>query len=186
MGLVLSLVFFVFTKNDAIKTIDDITDAVCPPGYKLEVHEGKAVILYKMEMSSQHIPEVTETIVVDKELHVKLYKRSIPIPLPEWFRKGGDCRVKRKSIIENFPAYITNYAEMDTPDIENIPGDIMDELQQLKYKKPADGHKFSPNMTRYALLLYYTSTQAYKMLVEIVFKQIRHFRGKRLLLFPWP
>ena len=34
-----------FKKNDAINTIDDITDAVCPPGYKLEVHEGKAAIL---------------------------------------------------------------------------------------------------------------------------------------------
>ena len=36
-----------------------------------------------------NIPEVTEHIVIDEHLHVKLYKKSIPIPLPEWFRKGG-------------------------------------------------------------------------------------------------
>ena len=95
-----------FLKNDEIKTLADLTDALCPPGYKLEVHEGKAAIYYKMELSEQNIPEVTETIVIDSKLHAKLYKRSMPIPLPQWFTKGGDCCVKRKSIIENFPAYV--------------------------------------------------------------------------------
>jgi hypothetical protein len=75
----------------------------------LELHDGKAVILYKMEYSVPNVPEVTETIVIDEKLHVKLYKKSIPIPLPEWFRKGGDCRVTCRSVLENFPSYIRNY-----------------------------------------------------------------------------
>ena len=155
-----------FRKDDMIKSLADITNSICPPGYKLEVHDGKAAILYKLETTVNNIPEVTETIVVDKDLHVKLYKKSIPIPLPEWFRKGGDCRVKCKSIIENFPNYIRNYGDIDIPDAKNIPGDIMEELQNLKYKKNTHGPKFSPKMMRYSLLLYYTSPQAYRMLLE--------------------
>jgi hypothetical protein len=119
-----------------------------------------------LEPTLNDIPQVTQTIVIDKELHVKLYKKSIPIPLPEWFRKGGDCRVKYKSIIENFPSYIGNYGDVDIPDPKNIPREILDELQNLKYKRNSDGPKFSPHMIRYALLLYYTSPQAYRMLLE--------------------
>ena len=156
-----------FQKGDTIQSLGDVTDSVCPAGYKMEMHDGKAAILYKLEMTENNIPEVTETIVIDQELHVKLYKRSIPIPLPQWFRKGSDCKVKHKSVIENFPNYIKNYGDVDVPDSRNIPSDIMDELQKLKYKKTVnDGPKYSPNMIRYALLMYYTSPQTYKMLLE--------------------
>ena len=125
-----------FRQNDVLKSLADITDAVCPTGYKREVHE-KAVILYKLERSenNHNIPGVTETIVIDEMLHVKLYKNSIPIPLPEWFRKGGDCRVKSKSILENFPTYIRNFGDVDLPDPKNIPREILDELQNLKLQK---------------------------------------------------
>ena len=46
-----------------------------------------------------------------------------------------------------------------------MPTDILDELNRLRYKKPDDGPKFSPNLMRYALLLYYTSPQGYRMLL---------------------
>ena len=97
-----------------MESLADISDAVCPTGYKREVHE-KAVILYKLEQTENNhsIPQVTETIVIDEMFHVKLYKTSIPIPLPEWFRKGGDCRVKSKSILENIPTYIRNFGDVD-------------------------------------------------------------------------
>ena len=55
---------------------------------------------------------------------------------------------------------------MDKPDEKNIPRDIMDELQRIKYRKPMNGPKFSARLLRYSLLLYYTSAQAYKMLLE--------------------
>jgi hypothetical protein len=35
-----------FKKDDSVKTLADITDSVCPPGYKREEHDG-ATILYK-------------------------------------------------------------------------------------------------------------------------------------------
>ena len=124
-----------FRMDDSIKNFSDINESLCPPGYKLEVHDGKAAILYKLEKTEHNIPEVTETIVIDHELHVKLYKRSIPIPLPQWFRKESDCRVKHKSAIENFPHYIKNYGDIDIPDSRNIPPEMMDGLHQLKYTR---------------------------------------------------
>ena len=132
--------------------MSDINDSICPTRYKLEVYEGKVPILYKLETTVNEIPQVTETIVIDKELHVKLYKNSVPIPLPEWFRKGGDFRVKHKSTIGNFQPYIKNYGNVDVSESKNIPREIKDELQNLKYKKSFDGPKFSPDMIRHALL----------------------------------
>ena len=83
------------------------------------------------------------------------------------FEKGGDCRLKHKSAIENFSNYIKNYGDIEIPDSRNIPSDIMDELQKLKYKKTvSNGPKYSPSMIRYSLLMYYTSPQTYKMLLE--------------------
>ena len=67
---------------------------------------------------------------------------------------------------ENFSAYIRHYATADTA--EDIPHDIMDELQNIKHKKPMDGPKLSPNLVRYALLLHNTTPQlqAYTMLLN--------------------
>jgi len=74
-----------FKQDHAISEFSDITDDLCPPGYTLERHERSA-IFYKLEMKD--VPKVTETIIIDDKLHVKLFKKSIPIPLPQWFRKG--------------------------------------------------------------------------------------------------
>ena len=70
------------------------------------------------------------------------------------------------SYIKNFPPYIRNFGDTDSPDPKNIPRDILDELQNLKFKKNSDGPRFSPALMRYSLLLYYTSPQAYRMLLE--------------------
>ena len=45
------------------------------------------------------------SIRVDKELHVRLFFKASPVPLPQWFRYGRDCRLIHKSMLENFPAY---------------------------------------------------------------------------------
>ena len=161
-----------FKREDEIKNFEEISDSICPTGYKLEIHNApsRKAIFYKMEMNSVGIPEVTQTIVIDEQLHVKLFKNSLPIPLPKWFTKGGDCRAKRKSIIQNFPTYINNFGSPDdevlSTDPKKMPGEILEELNQIRFKKPTDGPKFSPNLLRYALLLYYTSPQGYRLLLE--------------------
>ena len=62
-------------------------------------------------------------------------------------------------MLENFPNYITNFQEA-----KNIPSDILNELQEIRFKKSVDRPKYSVYLLRYALLLRYTSTQAYKHL----------------------
>ena len=42
------------------------------------------------------LPEVTECILIEKELHVKLFFKGLPVPLPELFRHGRDCRLTSK------------------------------------------------------------------------------------------
>ena len=73
-------------------------------------------------------PEITEVITVDKLLHVRLFSKSSSIPLPECFRKGSDCQLRRKSKLEHFPPHIKYYL-----DAKNIPSDILTELQEIRF-----------------------------------------------------
>ena len=101
------------------------------------------------------IPEVKGCIQVNSELHVKLFYKGCSVPLPQWFRQGQDCRLLRKSMLENFPIYLESYIENISP--------IFDELQkQMFTKKPV----YSAKIVRYALLLWYTSIQSYRMLLQ--------------------
>ena len=51
-----------------------------------------------------NVPEVTDCVRVDQDVHVKLFYKGSP--LRQWFHHGRDCRLTRKSIIQNFPTYI--------------------------------------------------------------------------------
>ena len=64
-------------------------------------------------------------------------------------------------MLENLPNYIRSLQKT-----KNIPSDILNDLQEIRFKKPVDRPKYSANLLRYALLLRYTSTQAYKLLLE--------------------
>ena len=73
------------------------------------------------------------------------------------------------SLLNFLPPYLKNFGDADeeiSTNPKKIPGDILDELNKLRYKKPDDGPKFSPNLLRYALLLYYSSPQGYRLLLE--------------------
>ena len=90
----------------------------------------------------------------NRKLHVHLFSSSSPLPLSEWYRKRSDCCMKRKSLLENFPRYIRNFK-----DNEKIPSRILDELHQIRFKKPTDKPKYYINLLHYAFLLRHTSTQ---------------------------
>ena len=137
-----------FDKNEKIKTFPELTDKLCPFGYKLDLDEEKAM-LYKTEYHvTLNIPKITVKITVDKFFHVNLFVNLSPVPLPEPFLKGIDCHLKGKSMLENSPNYIRNFQE----------------TKNRKYvlNRP----NYSANFLRYALFLPYTSTQAYKILSE--------------------
>ena len=100
-------------------------------------------------------PEVTGCIQVDSELHVNFFYEGCSVPLPQWFRKGQNCRLSRKSMLENFPVYLES-------NIENI-SPIFDKLQKHMFsKKPV----YSAEIVRYALLLRCTPIQSYRMPLE--------------------
>ena len=61
-------------------------------------------------------------------------------------------------MLENFPGHIRNFVE-----VKKVPDDILSELELIQYKKPVDKPKYSVNRLRYALLLRYTSVQAYTL-----------------------
>ena len=63
------------------------------------------VIYYKWQFDSLLIPEVTEEIRIDKELQVKLFDNEAAIPLPTWFRHGGNFKLDRKSMLSTLPNY---------------------------------------------------------------------------------
>ena len=148
-------------NHDLIKDFDELNSSMCPPGYQFMLKDDLAIFYRIGENDKFNIPEITECITVDKSLHARLFLRSSPIPLPTWFRTNGFCRVTRKSILENFPAYIKNYTEMNEKD-----SSIMAELQQLMFNKPIKGPKYSSNLLRFSLLLRYSSVCSYKLLLE--------------------
>ena len=150
-----------FCNIDQISNFEDMNESLCPTGYHRKKDENEA-IFYKIEpLSVLSIPQVCETIVVDKMLHVKLFSVASPIPFREWFRKGSDYCLRKKSVLENFPRYIRNFVE-----VKKLPDDILSDLELIRYKKPVDKPKYSVNMLRHDLLLRYTSVQAYKLLLQ--------------------
>ena len=50
------------------------------------------IVFFKMVKNDRSIPEVTECIRVDHELHVQLFYKGSPLPLPSWFREGRNCK----------------------------------------------------------------------------------------------
>ena len=64
-------------------------------------------IYFPVEFSSG-IPQVPQSIIVDVNLHVKLFYKDSPIPLPEWFRQGqsNNCTLTDVGQLENFTLYI--------------------------------------------------------------------------------
>ena len=109
----------IFRENDVITAFSDIDSALSPPGYSFDNLDGYATY-YKVEVSCG-VPEITEIIKVDPDLHVQLFHKGSPVPLPHWFTKGSDCKLKYKSAFENMPVHIQNYVSkkdgVDTDDL---------------------------------------------------------------------
>ena len=148
-----------FNDHDKISDFSSIDESLCPSGYKLQIDKSKAVFYKLKKYKTFDIPTITEAIVIDDDLHVKLFFSGSPIPLPPWFVKGKDCRLTKKSYLENFPPYIRSFSD-------NKATNIMDELQQIRYKKPDDRPKFTSKLLQLALMLRYTSLPAYRLLVK--------------------
>ena len=59
-------------------------------------------------LATYNIPQITNT--VDRFFHVKSFLNSSLVPLPEWFGKESDCRLRGKSMLENYARDLSHYA----------------------------------------------------------------------------
>ena len=115
-----------FLADDSIKKRSDINENLVLPRYSFQQRDDH-VKFFKLVDNEMLLPEVTECIRIDKKLHVKLFFKCLPLPLRQWFRHGQDCRLTRKSVLENFPAYLLSQTEKFDS--------IFEELREYKCKK---------------------------------------------------
>ena len=141
-----------FLAGDLIKKLSEINENLARPGYSFQQTDDH-VKFFKLVDNEMLLPEVTECIRIDKELHVKLSFKGSLVPLPQWFRHGRDCCLTHKNMLENFPAYLMSQTEKF--------GSIFEELREYKFKKRA---VYSASVIRYTILLRYTSIQSYRIL----------------------
>ena len=143
-----------FLMRDRISSFDDMNDSLAPLGYQCNKYNDH-IVFYRMQVSELGAPEIIECIRVDRDMHVKLFYKGSPLPLPTWFCHGTNCKLTHKSALYEFPNYIKIEGERSSS--------IFEELNELRFKKRPF---YSSSVIRYALLLRYTSVQSYKMLCE--------------------
>ena len=143
-----------YLERDIIRSFADIDEKFTPAGFTMS-RFNEHLVFYKLELDELSIPQVTSCIRIDNDLHVKLFYRGAPLPLPEWFRQGRDCKLTRKGMLQNLPCYIELEGEQTSS--------VFEELRKLQHQKKP---KFSLKVIRYALLLRYTSLQSYRLIAE--------------------
>ena len=110
--------------------------------YKCSSHEDH-IVFYKTVYDELSIPQITECIRIDSDLHVKLYFKGSPLPLPEWLRKGSTCKLTSKDMLPNICTYTLEESAQR--------GDVLEELQQIRFKKRP---VYSAKLIRYALAIF--------------------------------
>ena len=105
--IVQSLINFLITIVNIKCDLDALNENLLS-GFTFKKYDDHA-IYFLVEISSG-IPQVPQSIIVDVNLHVKLFYKDSPIPLPEWFQQGqsSNCKLTDVGQLENFPAYIVN------------------------------------------------------------------------------
>ena len=78
------------------------------------------VLFYKLEENETSIPEVTDCIKIDAELHVQPFLKGAPVPLPKWFLHGRVCRLSHNSMLKNFPAYLQSRKKLYSSVFEEL------------------------------------------------------------------
>ena len=146
-----------FVEKDKIHNIEDITEKHCPSGYTW--HKTKDFILLYVLLfdDCSGFPTICEVIEIDNSLHVELQYCNNPVPLPNWFSQGRNSKLIRFSMLENLPIYFKSFADDHS---------LLSELQKRKHYKPKGQPPYSLETIHLALLLRYTSLQAYKLLLK--------------------
>ena len=142
-------------KINHFHEVDESLLAFLDGDYRIERYDDH-VVFYKIIKDNLSIPSITECIRIDYDLHVQLFYKGSPIPLPNWFRKGSGCKLTYKDMLTNFSSYLHTSCEEHRCE-------ILLELQKLNFRKSP---VYSANLIRYSLLLRHSSLPAYKLLQE--------------------
>ncbi len=144
-------------KKD-IQCFEDLTDKKCPPEFSFR-HLGDSVTYYRMIFESG-IPVIKESIGITDQLQVTLSFEGIRVPLPDMIRSNPHARIRHFSTLENLPAYIRNRAE------RLPPSEVLKEVMAYSYYEKRGHPPYSAKTIRFALLIRYTSRQAYSLLLK--------------------
>ena len=147
-----------FLTTDEIKSFDCRNEKHAPPGYSCHKTE-QHILYYLLQFDDETaFPIVREAVKVDNNLHVQLQYCNNPVPLPQWFSQRRSAKLTNFLILENLPQYLRNFA--------NEQKSLIAELQKRQYHRSKGQPPYSSEMIRFALLLRYTSFQAYKILLQ--------------------
>ena len=113
-----------FVERDRISDFTGLTECTAPAGFSYEKFDDY-VLYYKIVFGSKDEAPYSDSIKVDRNLHVKLHHKNSAASLPSWFR-DAECKMTRLSMLENFSAYIRNIAD-------TIPTKILDEMKEKVY-----------------------------------------------------
>ena len=141
-------------KIDSFEDVNESLLKLIDSEYKCSSYDDH-VVFFKIVLDELSIPKITECIRIDSDLHVKLFFKGSPIPLPEWLRKGSVCKLTSKDMLPN----LCNYIRQESNQCE----DVLEEMHRLRFKKRPI---YSARVIRYALALRYSSLPAYKLLLE--------------------
>ena len=103
-------------------------------------------------------PFVKEAIKIDRQIHVQLQLCGNSVPLPPWFVQGRNAQLTRHSMLHNFPSYLNTFTKTENK--------IVTEMEKLQRYSPKGRPPYSSDLVRLALLLRYTSGQAYSLMLE--------------------
>ena len=147
-----------FSTKNAIKRFEDLKES--DASSENSCHRTEDYILYYhivfWEITA--FPRVKGAIKIDKTLCVQLQFQGCDVPLPQWFVNGRNGKLTSFSMLHNFPAYLRGFtANRNT---------ILEEMMNKQYYKPKGRKPYSSQLLRFALLVRYTSGQAYKLLLE--------------------
>ena len=138
---------------------DNLQSSHAPPGFHFN-RESDHVIYYNLVFDcNTGFPSIFEAIKVDKDLHVQLQYKGQHVPLPGWFRYDSHAKLRSYEQLRELQIAILNKASQN----KNI---LLDEMNERVQFKPKGRPPYSADMIRYALLLRYTSLQAYKLLLD--------------------
>ena len=147
-----------FQSADIIKSFDDLCSKSAPAGYQC-YKTNDWIIFYNIAFHDKSgFPFVKEAIKIDRQMHVQLQLCGNSVPLPPWFVQGRNAQLTRHSMLHNFPSYLNTFTKTENK--------IVIEMEKLQHYSPKGRPPYSSDLVRLALLLRYTSGQAYSLMLE--------------------